>query len=112
MESNAGPFLRLQKACDAMGSTYSVVVYGHDPEQMEAAIDAAFDEVERLDQLLSNYSSDSEWSRINREACDRPVRVSPEVFDLISRCVEYSRRSDGAFDITVSPLRILLGRRP
>jgi thiamine biosynthesis lipoprotein len=104
IERNANQPLRLQKTCDAMGSTYSVVLYGQDPREMEAAIDAAFDEVERLDELLSNYKPHSEWSRVNREAGERPVRISPELFELISECLEYSRRSEGAFDISVCPL--------
>lgn len=87
-----------------MGSTYSIVLYGQDPREMEAAIDAAFDEVERLDGLLSNYNPHSEWSRVNREAGKMPVRVSPELFQLVSECLEYSRQSEGAFDISVSPL--------
>ena len=41
---------------------------------------------------------------MNREAAGRPVRVSPELFALLSDCLEYSRMSDGAFDITVGPL--------
>ena len=47
--------LRLEKSADAMGSTYSIAVYGADRVKMEAAVDAAFDEVRRLDELLSNY---------------------------------------------------------
>ena len=40
--------LRLEESADAMGATYSVVVYGYDRVKMEAAADAAFDEVRRL----------------------------------------------------------------
>ena len=72
-----GPeFLRLEKSADAMGSTYSIALYGTDRIKMEAAIDAAFDEVRRLDELLSNYKPDSEWSLVNRDAATRPVRAT------------------------------------
>jgi FAD:protein FMN transferase len=54
--------------------------------------------------LLSNYRPASEWSRINRDAAARPVAVSPELFRLLSDCFEYSRASEGAFDVTVGPL--------
>ncbi len=87
-----------------MGSTYSVVVYGGGAEAMESAIDATFDEIERLEALLSNYRPESEWSMVNRCASERPVKVSAELFRLVSECLEYSRQSDGAFDISVSPL--------
>ena len=38
--------LRLEKSADAMGSTYSIALYGNDRVAMEAAADAAFDEVQ------------------------------------------------------------------
>ena len=41
---------------------------------------------------------------MNSEAASRPVRVTPELFALLSECLDYSRMSDGAFDITVGPL--------
>ena len=57
---------------DAMGATFSVVLYGHDRAEMEAAIDAAFAEVARLDAMLSNYRAESEWSEVNRRAPRSP----------------------------------------
>jgi FAD:protein FMN transferase len=101
--------LRLEKSADAMGSTFSIVLYGDDRIQMEAAADAALDEVRRLDELLSNYKPESEWSQVNRSAADKPFRVSPELFQLLSACWQYSRESEGAFDITVGPLMKVWG---
>jgi len=92
-----------------MGSTYSIAVYGNDRALMEASVDAAFEEVQRLDRMLSNYKPESELSQVNRYAEERPVEVSPELFRLLSACVEYSRESEGAFDITVGPLMKVWG---
>jgi thiamine biosynthesis lipoprotein len=101
--------LRLEKSADAMGSTYSIALYGVDRVRMEAAADAAFDEVERLDELLSNYRPESEWSQVNRHAAEAPMKVSPELFRLLSASVDYSRESEGAFDISVGPLMKVWG---
>ena len=101
--------LRLEKSADAMGSTYSIALYGYDRVKMEAAADAAFDEVRLLDDLLSNYQPGSQWSEVNRNAATKPVKVSPELFQLLTDCVEYSRESEGAFDITVGPLMKVWG---
>ena len=101
--------LRLEKSADAMGSTYSIALYGSDRVKMEAAADAAFDEVRRLDDLLSNYQPASQWSEVNRNAAVKPVKVSPELFQLLSACAAYSRESEGAFDITVGPLMKVWG---
>src|SRR5260370_9482731 len=95
---------RAEGSVDNMGSTFTVVAYGEDRDQLQSAVASALEEARRLDQLLSNYRPESEWSQVNREAADHPVRVSPELFNLLAACVEYSRQSEGTFDITVGPL--------
>jgi thiamine biosynthesis lipoprotein len=105
----APELLRLEASAQAMGSTYSVVLYDEDRNRMESAADDAFEEARRLDALLSNYRPESEWSKVNREAAQHPVAVSRELFDLLADCVEYSRASEGAFDITVGPLMRIWG---
>ena len=102
-DQSTGPVV-VERTEEAMGSSFSLVLHGPDSATLEAAAAAAFAEVHRLDRLLSNYLPDSEWSAMNREAASRPVRVPPELFALLSSCLEYSRRSDGAFDISVGPL--------
>lgn len=101
--------LRLETTVDAMGSTYGMVLYGEDQTRLRAAADDAADEVRRLDHMLSNYIPSSEWSEVNKFAADRPVKVSPELFELLAACVEYSRASEGAFDISVGPLMKVWG---
>ena len=110
-EINSGfiEHLRLVEHGDAMGATYTVILYGQDRAGMAAAIDAAFAEVNRLDALLSHYKTESEWSVMNRSAAQGPVRLSVELFHLLSTCMEYSRESEGAFDIAVRPLMKLWG---
>jgi thiamine biosynthesis lipoprotein len=101
--------LRLERSGDAMGAAFTVVVYGDDEPRMISAVENAFDEVRRIDRLLSNYRPSSEWSEVNRNAAKGPVKVSEELFELLSACLEYSRQSEGAFDITVGPLMKLWG---
>lgn len=101
--------VRAEGSVDAMGSSYSVVIYGTVRERLQATVAQALEEARRLDQLLSNYQPDSEWSQVNRFGAERPVQVSPELFQLLSACVQYSRESEGAFDITVGPLMKVWG---
>jgi len=105
----AGEPLRIESTIDAMGSTYTIVAYGEDRLRLESAVEESFEEVRRLDNLLSNYKPTSEWSRVNRDAAAGPVSVSLELFGLLERCQRYSRISEGAFDITVGPLVKLWG---
>lgn len=88
----------------AMGSTFDIVLYAPDRARANALMNQAFDEVERIEALLSHYRASSEVSRINRTAPGASVVVEPEVFALLLRASEFSRDSDGAFDITVGRL--------
>lgn len=101
--------VRVERSLDSMGSTYTVVAYGENKFRLLAAVDEAFEEVRRLDHLLSNYRPGSEWSQVNRYAAERPVQVSEELYRLLSDCIEYSRASGGTFDITVGPLMKVWG---
>jgi len=88
----------------AMGSVFTIYLYARDEAQASAAFEAAFDEVERLEEALSNYRDSSELSRINRLAGTQPVTTDPEVFGLLQTSLDYSKKTGGAFDITVGPL--------
>jgi thiamine biosynthesis lipoprotein len=88
----------------SMACLYTIQAYGPDAGTLPRVVDDAFDEVDRIDRLMSHYKADSPLSRINREAARHPVAVEPELFDFIAESVRYSRESDGAFDITVGPL--------
>src|SRR5258708_10335729 len=90
---------RLSMAC-----VYAIDAYGPDPAALPRILDEAFDEVDRIDRLMSHYKADSPLSRVNRGAGRRPVAVEPELFDFIAEAMRYNRESDGAFDITVGPL--------
>src|SRR5260370_2128637 len=88
----------------AMGTTFTIYLYAPDAAAAEANFEAAFDEIERMEEALSNYRPSSELSRINRLAASENVTTDPEVFGLLRTSLEYGRRTEGAFDITVGPL--------
>jgi|GEM_PF-194669 len=95
---------RYEASASVMGSEMRIALYGPHRGALASAAVAAFDEARRIDRLISNYRDDSEWSRINARAAAEPVRVSPESVELLDKCLDYSRRSDGAFDVTVGSL--------
>jgi thiamine biosynthesis lipoprotein len=88
----------------AMGTIYSIELYAPDAATADHAMQDAFEEIDRIDDLLSNYKPTSELSRINREAAAGAVTTDPETFAFLQRSMAWSRASDGAFDITVGPL--------
>jgi FAD:protein FMN transferase len=88
----------------SMGCAYAIDAYGPDAATLPHTVNEAFDEVDRIDRLMSHYRPDSPLSRINREAARHPVPVEAELFDFLAEAMRYHRESDGAFDVTVGPL--------
>jgi thiamine biosynthesis lipoprotein len=87
----------------AMGTFFKMQVFSRDEtgaEAAAAAIDAAFEEVARVEALLSEWREASEISAVNREAGRRPVAVGPELYEVVERSLELRAQTGGAFDIT------------
>ena len=76
----------------------------HDEEKARDAINKAFREIERIEDVYSVFKPESEISKINRLRKNELLRIPDGVFNLISRSLDYSERTGGAFDITVKPL--------
>ena len=101
--------IHLERVTEAMGTTFTIEMYGTNRTTMDSAAKNAFAEVHRLDNLLSNYIPSSKLSILNQRAAEAPVRVSSELFDLLKICMEDGRQSEGTFDITVGPLMKVWG---
>jgi thiamine biosynthesis lipoprotein len=87
-----------------MGTSVEITVSQVDPKTAEKAVEAAFQEVERINRLMSHYRPDSEVSQVSRHAGEKEVRVSAETLEVIERALYFSRLSGGAFDITIGPV--------
>ncbi len=86
-----------------MGTFARVVAITDDVATGNQCVESALDEIHNVDNLMSDYKEDSEITRINRNAFARPVKVGLATFEVIERSVEFSRLTDGAFDVTVGP---------
>jgi thiamine biosynthesis lipoprotein len=103
--STAQPTLqRFHQTHAAMGTIFAIDINATDQATAEQDINLAFDEIDRIEALLSNYRPSSELSRISREAGSAPIVTDPETFHFLERSLYWSRVSNGAFDITVGPL--------
>jgi FAD:protein FMN transferase len=89
---------------DQMTTYVSISVAAPESPAVLAAIDAAFTEVARLQDYLSEWKPESEIARVNSEAGKAPIVVSDELFHVVSRALEVSHATDGAFDITWAAL--------
>jgi FAD:protein FMN transferase len=87
-----------------MGTVFEIAAYDQSSERASHAIEKAFQEVVRLDDLLSDYKPDSALSKLNRSAHYHAEMVPPDLYRVIEQAVQFSRLSDGKFDISVAPL--------
>jgi thiamine biosynthesis lipoprotein len=87
-----------------MGTFARIMVVAENQQQADKAINAAFDEIFHIDELMSDYDPNSQLSQINQHGFDQPVSVDAELFEVLTAAKLYSCLSDGAFDITIGPV--------
>ncbi len=102
----------VRRSYRAMGTDISVSVpvrpgaaeRAADEARALKAMQSAFVEFSRLEALMSTWRPSSDVSRINSAAGRRPVRVSPEVIELLAEAGRWSARTGGKFDVTFGAL--------
>ena len=86
-----------------MGTLVSITAVGPTTPDVNEAINAGFEEIKRLEQLLSTWIAESELSRVNAAAGQKPVLVSPETMTVVRRSLQIAELTEGAFNIAVGP---------
>jgi len=99
----------LQIGRQAMACQFEVILSGDAPGPVVDAADAALDLVDQLENQLSVYREHSEICDINRRAGQAPVAVEPRLFALLELAGHLHQVTDGAFDITSTPLSQVWG---
>ncbi|MHC4140260.1 MAG: FAD:protein FMN transferase [Planctomycetota bacterium] len=93
-----------KKAALSMGTVFEVTIYAADKYIAEKAFNDVFQEINRLDYLMSNYKKESVLSELNKNASAEPTVCNKELANVIEQSLQYSEITDGAFDITIGPL--------
>jgi thiamine biosynthesis lipoprotein len=83
-----------------MGTRFEIQVVTRDPSGGRSAIEAAYQEIDRVEDLLSEWRETSEISEVNRRAGHGPVTVGPDLFSVVERAEGISAITGGAFDVT------------
>lgn len=83
-----------------MGSRFEITAVHTDEAVARRAIEQAYDEIERIEEMISSWRPNSETSAVNRLAGSQPQPVSQELFNLVRRSLKLSQLTEGAFDIT------------
>ena len=100
-----GPSPTVIRARYLMGTIFRIeAVETGGASKTASALEAALEEIGRLEDVLSNWRNQSEVSRLNAQAGEGAMRVSPSLFMAVSSSLFWARETGGAFDPTVEPL--------
>ncbi|HYA86657.1 MAG TPA: FAD:protein FMN transferase [Nitrospirota bacterium] len=97
----------VQKTETIMGTDVTLTVVARSAEEGSAAIDAGMAELRRLDAMMSLYKDTSEITQVNLAAGKHPVKVSPEMIEVVEDGAKISKLSNGIFDLSIGPLVVL-----
>ncbi|MEW6380835.1 MAG: FAD:protein FMN transferase [bacterium] len=90
-----------QKDRFLMGTLVTITVVSNRKDQAMAAMDRAFQVMQDIENQASKRIPGSLTSRINQAAGRSDIPVTPDYLEMIKRSIEYSKLTQGAFDITV-----------
>ena len=93
---------KVERTSFALGSKVSLTVFHEEEATARRAADAAFEALDRMEDILSLHRPGSEIRRLNADGClERP---HADLVDVLRAALDWSRRTNGAFDPTVQPL--------
>ncbi len=100
-----------RRAWTSMGTTLEATVYRPATASTlaQADLEAVYQAVIEIDQLMSLYRPESELVALNGQAGAGPIGVSAPTLEVLQAAQHYARLSSGALDITVQPLVELWG---
>ena len=100
----ADPLYEVTVSKFLMGTSVETTARHPDINACRKGLQLAYQEMERVESLLSYHRPTSDVALINASAGLSPVRVSQETFDIDGRARAYAERLDGLFDVSVGAL--------
>ena len=92
-------------ATKLMGCAFELIVASTNSTEADHLLQVGIQEIKRIEEILSEFKENSIVSQINRNAGIKPIKVGDEVFSLLLRCQKIAALTQGAFDISVGPLK-------
>jgi len=108
--ASAQDWHRVEVGREAMGTEFRITICASDTTGIGGAIQAAWEVSDRIDAALSDYSPQSEVSRISQTAHRTETRVSPILWSAWTEAEIWHDRSEGALDVTLGALTRLWRR--
>lgn len=96
-----------RKSAFIMGTIVSITVVDSNEKDAAVKIEEAFDELRRIEDLMSKSKPMSDVGRINSAAGEGPVKITPETLQVIQVSLPVTSLTAGKFDITIGSLTSL-----
>lgn len=88
-----------------MGTQFRIIIYSSHKISAQNSINQSFKKVDALNNIFSDYDADSEISQLSASAGEgQKIKVSWELWKILKLAKKYSKKSKGAFDISIGPL--------
>lgn len=84
-----------------MGTAVKITLYDHGSEDL---LDMVFDHISEIENLVSINKEGTEIVQLNKNAGIKGVKLSDFSYNLIKSALEYSKLSDGGYDVSIGPL--------
>ena len=87
-----------------MGTNVNITLFGETSAKAREAVRDAFNEIRRIDDLMSTHRRYSALSRVNRASGNGMIAVDSRIIEVLRASIDWSRKSEGLFDVTTLPL--------
>ena len=84
-----------------MGTAIKVTIYDKSNEKI---LDEAFKRIIEIEDLVSINKEGTEITELNKNAGLKGVKLSDDSFNIVKKGLEYSKLSNGGYDLTIGPL--------
>lgn len=93
---------------EAMHTRIDLILCNQPQVDSLAVTEEIYNEIERIERLGNRFNPTSEISLINRLASGTAIEITAELFSILSECIEYNRKTDRVFDVTIHS-KIIIG---
>src|ERR1700749_4919310 len=94
--------IEIRRCRPLLGTFVEIQAFGINAAELEDAVEAAFMAIAHVQRLMSFHDRESEVSRMNRDAYYKQVRVHPWTWRVLKSALQFSRNTDGIFDVTIA----------
>src|SRR3989339_1663064 len=108
-DSAVKPLYEVNVSKNLLGTVIEAKVINEDVNKAKTALYQAFKEIERIDSVYNLYQKNSPINLLNKYAGINTQQVPFETFQLIKRAIEYSKKYEQLFDITIGPITDVWG---